>query len=147
MKLATTATLGMVLLTQACTQPEAWVMYDQPVFNKFGEPSCRPPDVAVGGVYAANLPICQRTAVAVVPTGSGAASAPAGTTTSPTTPGDTSGTTGGTDGTSSGDDGSTDPTSGGNGTQNQNQNTQSTQTTTRNTSGNQNQSQSGNGKP
>ncbi|MGB8622701.1 MAG: hypothetical protein WCD16_07770 [Paracoccaceae bacterium] len=34
-------------------------IYAEPVFDKYGNPSCRPPDQPIGGAYTANLPICE----------------------------------------------------------------------------------------
>jgi len=42
--------------TQPPTQPV--VIYAEPVFDKFGNPSCRPADVPIGGAYTQELPLC-----------------------------------------------------------------------------------------
>ncbi|MGB8623390.1 MAG: hypothetical protein WCD16_11275 [Paracoccaceae bacterium] len=34
-------------------------IYAEPVFDKYGNPSCRPPDQEIGGAYTAELPICE----------------------------------------------------------------------------------------
>lgn len=135
----------MTILTVACTEQPPRVSYSEPVFNKFGEPSCRPPDVPIGGIYTAAMPICDSRSVAVIPAGTRTATAPTGTATPPATDDDGSETT--TDTTDSTDptDDPTDPTTGGSGTQNQN--TQSTQNSNRNTSSTRNQSQSSSGNP
>ncbi|MBT8456702.1 MAG: hypothetical protein HKO95_02625 [Rhodobacteraceae bacterium] len=50
--------VGLIALTAGCAQMEPEPIYAQPVFDKYGNPSCRPGDVPVGGVYTADLPIC-----------------------------------------------------------------------------------------
>ncbi len=52
---------GMITLLGACTpapEPVTQVIYAQPTFDKFGNPSCRPGNVAVGETYSADLPLC-----------------------------------------------------------------------------------------
>lgn len=54
-------TVGTVTALGACAPepaPAPGVIYAEPVFNKFGNPSCRPGDVPIGGAYTADLPIC-----------------------------------------------------------------------------------------
>ena len=53
--------VGMITLLGACTpppEPVTQVIYAQPTFDKFGNPSCRPGNVAVGETYSADLPLC-----------------------------------------------------------------------------------------
>jgi hypothetical protein len=50
---------GLVAALAACAPAKApEPIYAEPVFNKYGDPSCRPPTVPVGGIYAADLPLC-----------------------------------------------------------------------------------------
>jgi hypothetical protein len=52
---------GSVIVLSACApepQPTPQIIYAEPVFNKFGNPSCRPGDVPIGGAYTAELPLC-----------------------------------------------------------------------------------------
>ena len=57
------ATLGIGTMTalSACApapEPAPGVIYAEPVFDKFGNPSCRPGDVPIGGAYTVDLPLC-----------------------------------------------------------------------------------------
>ena len=55
----TATAIGFITVLSACAQsPTPGVIYAEPTFNKFGVPSCRPGDVPVGGIYTADLPIC-----------------------------------------------------------------------------------------
>jgi len=59
--------VGTIALLGACTpppEPVATVIYAEPTFDKFGNPSCRPGNVPIGGAYTQGLPIC-----AVISTG------------------------------------------------------------------------------
>ena len=99
--------VGTIALLGACTpppEPVARVIYAEPTFDKFGNPSCRPGNVPIGGAYTQDLPIC-----AVISTG-----AVAGTIVAASDGGVPS------DGTDP--DPGDDDTSGGNQNQNQNQN-------------------------
>lgn len=61
MRLKHTAILGvgLVAILAACAPAKApEPIYAEPVFNKYGDPSCRPPTVPIGGVYTADLPLC-----------------------------------------------------------------------------------------
>lgn len=52
---------GTMTLLGACAPapaPPVGVIYAEPTFDKFGNPSCRPGDVPIGGAYTADLPIC-----------------------------------------------------------------------------------------
>lgn len=58
--LAALGTSTMILLG-ACAPapaPTVGVIYAEPTFDKFGNPTCRPGDVSVGGAYTADLPLC-----------------------------------------------------------------------------------------
>lgn len=51
--------VGLVAIVTACAPAKApEPIYAEPVFNKYGDPSCRPPTVPVGGAYTADLPLC-----------------------------------------------------------------------------------------
>ena len=53
--------LGTVAALGACAPepaPAPGVIYAEPVFDKFGNPSCRPGDVPIGGAYTVDLPLC-----------------------------------------------------------------------------------------
>lgn len=52
--------LGTLLTLAGCAaQPVSpSVIYAEPVFDKFGNPSCRPPDMPIGGAYTQDLPLC-----------------------------------------------------------------------------------------
>jgi len=122
---------GMILLTACAPKPVAQVIYAEPVFNKFGNPSCRPGDVPIGGAYTADLPLCSviggaPAAVVVVPAVDG--NGGNGSVTDPDVPGDTP------------DDPGDDPTGG-----NQNQNGNNNQNQNQNQNNEQNNQQSGNG--
>ena len=49
---------SMIVLGACAPEPAPQVIYAEPVFNKFGNPSCRPGDVPIGGAYTADLPLC-----------------------------------------------------------------------------------------
>ncbi len=52
---------GTMALLWACApapEPRIGVIYAEPTFDKFGNPSCRPGDVPIGGPYTADLPLC-----------------------------------------------------------------------------------------
>ncbi len=49
---------GLVLLSACAPEPAPQVIYAEPVFDKLGNPSCRPGDVPIGGAYTADLPLC-----------------------------------------------------------------------------------------
>jgi hypothetical protein len=52
---------GTITLLGACTpapEPVAMVIYAEPTFDKFGNPSCRPGNIPVGGAFTQNLPLC-----------------------------------------------------------------------------------------
>lgn len=50
---------SLALIVAGCSQTQApGPIYAEPVFDKFGSPSCRPGDVPVGGSYTADLPVC-----------------------------------------------------------------------------------------
>jgi len=50
--------VGLVALA-SCAAPEAPVaIYPEPVFDKYGNASCRPPDQPIGSTYSAELPLC-----------------------------------------------------------------------------------------
>ncbi len=122
---------GMILLSACAPKPVAQVIYAEPVFDKFGNPSCRPGDVPIGGAYTADLPLCSvigsaPAAVAMVPAVDGIDTD--GTDGTPDVPGDTP------------DDPGDDPTGG---NQNQNQNGNNNQNQNQNNE--QNNQQSGNG--
>ncbi|MFA8441120.1 hypothetical protein [Yoonia sp.] len=129
---------GMILLGACAPKPVAQVIYAEPVFNKFGNPSCRPGDVPIGGAYTADLPLCSviggaPAAVVVVPAVDGIDTD--GTDGTPDVPGDTPDDPGDTP-----DDPGDDPTGG---NQNQNQNGNNNQNQNQNNE--QNNQQSGNG--
>ncbi|KQI71421.1 hypothetical protein AN191_12400 [Loktanella sp. 5RATIMAR09] len=53
--------VGAMILLGACAprpEPVAMVIYAEPTFDKLGNPSCRPGDVPMGGVYTEDLPLC-----------------------------------------------------------------------------------------
>jgi hypothetical protein len=87
----TLAAFALVALTAGCAQNQTpGPIYAEPVFNKFGTPSCRPPDVPVGGIYTADLPLCATLAaggVAVPGTGGGTTDVGGTTAGGGTTPG------------------------------------------------------------
>lgn len=59
MNKATMGLLGICVvagLTGCARSPEP--IYAEPVFDKYGAPSCRPPNMAVGGIYTSDLPLC-----------------------------------------------------------------------------------------
>ena len=63
---------GLVVLSACAPKPAPQIIYAEPVFNKFGNPSCRPGDVPIGGAYTADLPLCsvissEPTAAVMVP--------------------------------------------------------------------------------
>ncbi|PUB19000.1 hypothetical protein [Yoonia sediminilitoris] len=53
--------LGIVALTIAsgcAPEPVPRPIYAEPVFDKYGNPDCRPIDTPIGGAYTVDLPIC-----------------------------------------------------------------------------------------
>jgi len=53
--------IGVLALGAACSGPKPAappIIYPEPVFDKFGNPDCRPPDQPIGGNYTAALPLC-----------------------------------------------------------------------------------------
>ena len=56
-RILTLGCFGLAMSLQACaTQPTP--IYAEPVFNKYGNPDCRPGNVPIGGAYTADLPTC-----------------------------------------------------------------------------------------
>ncbi len=55
---ATLSAGSMIVLSACAPEPTPQVIYAEPVFNKFGNPSCRPGDVPISGAYTADLPLC-----------------------------------------------------------------------------------------
>ncbi len=59
--LFTGVSVGAMILLAACApkpEPVAMVIYAEPTFDKLGNPSCRPGNVPIGGVYTEDLPLC-----------------------------------------------------------------------------------------
>ncbi|SIT92043.1 hypothetical protein SAMN05421665_3551 [Yoonia rosea] len=53
--------VGAMIVLGACAprpEPVAMVIYAEPTFDKLGNPSCRPGNVPIGGVYTEDLPLC-----------------------------------------------------------------------------------------
>ncbi|WP_435312237.1 hypothetical protein [Primorskyibacter sedentarius] len=98
---------SLTVLAACAQKPEP--ISEEPVFDKYGVPSCRPHDVPVGGIYTADLPICAYTAMS--PTGAAHEDS---------------------DGSDNGDDDSPDDDSNGGGNQNQNQNNNQNRNTNEN---------------
>lgn len=52
---------GTVLALAGCAaqpEPPRGVIYAEPVFDKYGNPSCRPANVPISGAYSADLALC-----------------------------------------------------------------------------------------
>lgn len=56
--LATLSVGSLVVLSACAPEPAPQIIYAEPVFDKLGNPSCRPGDVPIGGAYTADLPLC-----------------------------------------------------------------------------------------
>lgn len=112
----------LVVLSACASQKAPEPIHAEPVFDKYGNPSCRPFDTPVGGIYTADLPLCSVPPSVVVNNSSNAVDGSGGTAT-----GDTG--TGGTD-TPTDDPG-------------QNQNNNQNQSNTQNQNNNQNNNRSG----
>lgn len=56
--LATLSVGSLVVLSACAPEPVPQIIYAEPVFDKLGNPSCRPGDVPIGGAYTADLPLC-----------------------------------------------------------------------------------------
>ena len=49
--------LGAAISLSACA-PEPTPIYAEPVFDKYGNPECRPGNMPISGAYTVDLPIC-----------------------------------------------------------------------------------------
>ena len=52
---------GVLALVAGCAaQTEEPVpIYPEPTYDKYGNPECRPAHIPIGGIYAAELPVCE----------------------------------------------------------------------------------------
>lgn len=51
--------VAAIAMTSACApQPTPTPIYAEPVFNKFGAPSCRPVNQPINSLFSADLPLC-----------------------------------------------------------------------------------------
>ena len=132
MRLVTLVGISSIVSTAACA-PKPESIYAEPTFDKWGNPSCRPADVPIGGSYTADLPLCAEitpVAAAVASGGSDSQNGATGGTVGggTDTPTVDDGTTPGTDPTGSP---GTDPTGSGNQNQNSNENNNRNRNTNR----------------
>ena len=56
-KLIILGSFGLAMTLSACATAPVPI-YAEPVFDKYGNPDCRPGDVPIGGAYTADLPLC-----------------------------------------------------------------------------------------